>query len=164
MKEIEVIKREVVGAFLNRVMREGTRIQRLVIISPWVSEFKYRLKTDVGEFTLKTMVDRIENSQGNLYILTRKAKPRDPWHQEALDAFSNSARCKIKINENLHAKIYYAQTERESYAMLCSANFTSRSLDNDEAGILIRLTRNSEKLVRQIENIGMDYYRNGLNY
>jgi hypothetical protein len=78
------------------------------------------------------LVKRLKDDNATAYIVTRP--PVEVWHRTALDRFAETGKANIALVESLHTKLYCADTDQGSFALLCSANLTIQSLNNIEIG------------------------------
>ena len=101
--------------------------QKLFLISPWISEFGVEAGMSVGQ-----LVKRLKDDNATAYIVTRP--PVEVWHRTALDRFAERGKANIALVESLHTKLYCADMDQGSFALLCSANLTIQSLNNIEIG------------------------------
>jgi hypothetical protein len=156
MKDVEIIRKRVLEEFLRRALHHGN-LNRLVMISPWISDFRVSLGD--GAFNLEKLLSKMIEDRTYFSLVTRK--PRELWHAEAVDqilAYKKQAkgRAQIKYNNNLHAKIYIAKLDRFAGCLIGSPNMTGRSLTNDEIGVLVRKTGDNEKFFHDMDVVARD--------
>ncbi len=144
--------RRVLDLFLSNLNRAHSW-KRINIISPWISDI-YGPNASIN---LDQMLRRFRDDDATVYVVTRP--PEEKWHQEAIDRIAATQRANIALLPHLHVKLFTAQTAASSFAMLGSANFTTRSLTNREIGVLVSATGDGKALVRDLEYEAAEIYR-----
>lgn len=157
MNDLEIIKSRVLENFFRRIWHRG-RMSRLVVISPWVSDFNFQ--TSSGTISLKSLAMRVSAEGAYFTLVTRRPAPKDTWHSAALDVLTaevhGRARLQLKFNQELHAKIFLARLDELQACLIGSANLTHRSLSNAELGLLIRNGASTSKVYRDLEIVATD--------
>jgi len=148
---IKIGTRRVVDLYLS-TLSKSRRWQKLFLVSPWISEFEHGVSLNFERF-----VDRIRSDRATIYVVTRP--PEHEWHSRAIDLLCDTQRANVVFVKDLHAKIYTAQTQDHSFAMIGSANFTQKSLDNREIGVLINEYAEGKHLVSQVAREASELYR-----
>ena len=157
---IELIRNRVIENYFKRVLHRG-RIVRMIIISPWISDFK--ISTSFGDINLRSLCGMFKSHKTIVYIVTRP--PKEIWHKEAIDILENekkhgNAKIYLKYNSNLHAKILFTLSDQRESGLIGSANLTHRSLISDEIGVYIRKVEKTRKLVEGLRVSAMHIYQN----
>lgn len=148
---LRISTRRVVGSFLEALARSHGW-QKIFLISPWISEFG-----DAGGMTFRQLLKRITDDDATVYVVSRP--PMEQWHLEALGQLASTGKANVALVPWLHTKLYCADTNQGSFAMLGSANFTEQSLKNREIGALIRASGPGKQLVRSLASEASDIYR-----
>src|SRR5205823_9611196 len=125
---------------------------KLFIISPWISEFG-----EAGGMTFAQFLKRLKDDDATAYVVSRP--PCDQWHRAALDQIVATGKANVALLPWLHTKLYCADTDQGSLALVGSANFTERSLINREIGVLIRAAGGGREIVRRLSYEASDIYR-----
>jgi len=129
VSQIRLVTDKVTEYFFSEFM--GTSdCCKLTIISPWIS--------DMGEerYDLLSIVQKIERDKISTLVISRR--PVEPWHSKAISILEASDFVQIRYNDNLHAKIYVCENARNpSFALLGSANLTSKGIFGYEAGVFV---------------------------
>src|SRR5208282_3382855 len=107
---ISVGTRRVLSLFLEPLARSHGW-QKLFLISPWISEFGVEAGMSVSQ-----LVKRLKDDNATVYIVTRP--PVEDWHRAALDRFADTGKANIALVESLHTKLYCADTDQGSFALL----------------------------------------------
>jgi hypothetical protein len=135
---VRFISGDILGAFADEVGRSRGRIQRLTIVSPWVTH-------EGTGGVLARLLERAERDGASVTLITRP----DPsaGHLAAMSAVEGAARGRVLLNERLHAKMYICELGGgRGFALIGSANMTTSSKDLDEMAILVRPLRGSRML------------------
>lgn len=143
--------RRVLNLFLGS-LSQSSSWSRIFIISPWLSEFNAGALLSFEQF-----ISRLQSDRTIAYIATRP--PSDLWHQQAIEKIGKSGRANIVVVPGLHAKLYIAETQTGSFALLGSANFTQQSLANREVGVLISAYADGHRVIRELSYEAGDIYR-----
>jgi phosphatidylserine/phosphatidylglycerophosphate/cardiolipin synthase-like enzyme len=125
---------------------------RIYIISPWISAFDLP-----GVMTFSQLLKRVRDEQVNLYVVTRP--PIEPWHKSAVDQLCESGGANVRLMPSLHTKLFFADTAQGAFALVGSANFTNKSFENREIGVLIRSAGGGKNLVRELAYEAAEIYR-----
>jgi hypothetical protein len=150
---LHVATRRVLDLYLANLAR-SSGWRKLVIVSPWISD----VDTSMASMSTGQLVRRLEDEDATLYLVTRP--PVQQWHRDAVTRLADSGRANIAYLPDLHVKLFTAQTTQSSFAMLGSANFTSRSLLNRELGVLATSVGEGRLVVDQLEREAISIYRN----
>jgi hypothetical protein len=148
---LEVSTRKVLDLFLAPLSRTKDW-RRLYIVSPWISPFA--TGTTV---TFERFLQRISQDGTTTYVVTRP--PEEPWHESAIERLGETGRVNLVLVPYLHMKLYTAETRAASFAVLGSANFTQRSLDNRELGLRVNAYAEGTRLVRDLKYEAAEAYR-----
>jgi hypothetical protein len=143
--------RRVVSLFVDALARSHGW-KRLYLVSPWISEFG-----DEAGITFQQFIKRLKDDNATGYVVTRP--PVEAWHVRAVEMLANSGKANIVTVEDLHTKLYCADTDQGSFALFGSANFTHQSLINREIGVFMRASGNGKPLVRSLFHEAADIYR-----
>jgi len=127
--------------------------KRLNIVSPWISEFSGPLAT----LSFNQLLRRLKDDDTTVYVVTRP--PQEEWHERAVRRLADSGRANIAFLPELHVKLFTAQTLQSSFAMIGSANFTTKSLTNKEIGVLVSASGDGRALVRDLDYEAAQIYR-----
>lgn len=148
---LRLATRRVLSTFLDALARShGWR--KVFVISPWISEFG-----ELGGMTFDQLLKRLRDDDATAYVVTRP--PIEPWHQAAVNRLAATGKANIATVPWLHTKLYCADTDQGSFALLGSANFTNQSLANREIGVLIRASGTGKQLVRDLQYEASEIYR-----
>jgi len=135
LNPLEILSEDIPGYFFRTCFLPNVnQVDRLVIISPWISMLngRGRLFQRVGE--------SIKELKIRTLVITRTPDPDKPWHKEALNFLEGSG-AEVYTNEDIHAKVFICKTKerRKSLAVVGSANLTKAArVDNVEVGVLIK--------------------------
>lgn len=149
---LNLASRRVLDLFLTNLSR-AHGWKRLNIISPWIDEVRGPLAT----LNFDQMLRRLADDKATMYLVTRP--PQEDWHRRAIQRLADSGRANIALLPDLHVKLFTAQTLQSSFAMLGSANFTTRSLTNREIGVLVSSSGDGRALVRDLDYEAAEIYR-----
>lgn len=148
---LRIATRRVVGIFLDALGRSHGW-HRLYVISPWISAFG-----ESGGITFTQLLKRLKDDDATAYVVSRP--PVEPWHASALKLLAETGKANIALVPSLHTKLYVADTDQGSFAMIGSANFTEQSLSNREIGVLLRASGAGKDLVRKLAYEAAEIYR-----
>jgi len=147
MKYWEVLTDKPVENFFMRFLSTNTKMQTLLIISPFMSSL---LGTNVS---LDRIISKISRERILTYVITRK--PEDKDHENAIDLFTKSNNVEVRFNQSLHAKLYLILQNQGSIAMLGSANLTNASIEkNIEIGMIIYDIGPGRHIIRELYHWG----------
>jgi len=107
--------------------------------------------------TFAQFLKRLRDDGTTLYVVTRP--PEEDWHRVALTQLIDTRVANVVLVPSLHTKLYYADTAQGSFALIGSANFTQRSLDNREIAVMIRGVSGGAKIVRALSYEAAMIYR-----
>jgi hypothetical protein len=148
---LRVITRRVIASFLETLARSHGW-HRLFLVSPWISDFGL----DAG-MTFTQLLKRLVDDNGTAYVVTRP--PEEGWHDTALKGLAATGKANIALVPELHTKLYCAETDEGSFALMGSANLTEQSLTNLEIGVLIRAAGDGKALVKRLTYEASEAYR-----
>jgi len=148
---LRVATRRVVASFLDALARSHGW-QRVFIVSPWISEFG-----DAGGMSFGQFLKRLRDDDATAYVVSRP--PEETWHSGALQKIADTGKANIAVVPWLHTKLYCAETDQGSLALVGSANFTERSFTNREIGVLIRAAGGGKEIVKRLSYEASDIYR-----
>lgn len=148
---LRLATRRVVAVFMDALARSHGW-KRVFIVSPWISEFG-----EAGGMTFGQFLKRIRDDDATVYVVSRP--PTENWHVGALDRIARTGKANIALVPWLHTKLYCADTDQGSLALVGSANFTERSLANREIGVLIRAAGGGREIVKRLSYEASDIYR-----
>ena len=148
---LRISTRRVIGSFLDALARSHGW-QKVFLISPWISEFG-----DAGGMTFRQLLKRFTDDDATVYVVSRP--PVEQFHVAALEQLASTGKANVALVPSLHTKLYCADTNQGSFAMLGSANFTDQSLKNREIGALIRASGAGKQLFRRLSIEASDIYR-----
>ncbi len=77
-----------------------------------------------------------------------------------MDRIAATGRANIAFLPYLHVKLYHAETNYGSFALVGSANFTKKSLVNWELGLLVEPYAEGKRVNRDLKREADDIYRN----
>jgi hypothetical protein len=147
-----VIRSGIHRVFVNRIQRARDGIDRIVVISPWITPTGY------GACPLSTLVSIIRTRSVPAFIFTRR--PVKPDHLAAVQMLQACPTTEIIYNDNIHAKIYACvAAPPHSFALMGSANLTANSLLLYEIGLLILGVGPGSAIVDDLANFGLRYLR-----
>lgn len=147
MKYWEVVTDKPVENFFIRFLSKNTKIQALLIISPFMTSL---LGTRVS---LDKITSKIRRERILTYVITHE--PEDKDHIDAIDFFTKSSNVEVRFNQSLHAKLYLILQDQGSIAMLGSANLTNASIEkNIEIGMLIYDIGPGKHIIRELYQWG----------
>jgi len=150
---LNLTTRRVLDLFLVNLSR-APKWQRLDIVSPWIDE----IDSPLASLNFDQILRRLREDNTTVYLVTRP--PQEAWHSRAVHRLADSGRANIALVPELHVKLFTAQTLQSSFAMIGSANFTTKSLINREIGVLVSGTGDGKALVRDLNYEAADIYRN----
>lgn len=143
--------RRVMASFLETLARSHG-LQRLFIVSPWISDFGAE-----GGMTFAQVLKRVKDDDATAYVVSRP--PEESWHRVAIETIAATGKANIALVPSLHTKLYCADTDQGSFALMGSANFTEKSLTNREIGVLLRDSGPGKKLVQDLKYEASEIYR-----
>jgi len=148
-----VVRKGIQHVFANRLRNAGRAVQKIVIASPWITR-----QSDNVRNPLLRIISVIRRGNIPTYVFTRP--PEGSSELDALNMLSECASVEIVYNPNLHAKLYVCVAPYPfGFAILGSANLTSRSDDLYEIGLLVLAEGGGEQIVKQLASFGLDYLR-----
>jgi len=148
-----VVRKGIQHVFANRLRSAGDAVQKIVIASPWITG-----QNDYKRNPLLRIISVIRSGNIPTYVFTRP--PEGSSELDALNMLSECTSVEIVYNPNLHAKLYVCVAPYPyGFAILGSANFTSRSEDLYEIGLLVLAEGGGEQIVKQLASFGLDYLR-----
>lgn len=141
---VEVITSDVVLEFFSRFLESKRKCLTLWIISPWITPLK-------GEpVTLRQVANRLESEKVYTRVITRL--PDQPHYEDAVRTLADVSSCEILIMNELHAKLYVAYNQGESFAMIGSANVSAHSRRAVEVGLLVKDYKWGTDLIQELIN------------
>lgn len=164
MKDIELIHSRVIENFFKKIVRFG-EFKKLIIISPWISNFKFEYSGNSKYTSLPTLLKYLSKSDSYLEVLTREPIKSDDWHLEAVRQIHSVSNRKFKVhfNNDLHSKIIIAEMNYAEFCLIGSPNFTNRSLSNIEVAMSIKKTQYTYKLFNEIRSLSISLVLNKKN-
>ena len=148
---VQIHTRRVLSFFISPLAR-AHGWNKLFLISPWISDFGLD-----GGMTFTQILKRLRDDDATLYVVSRP--PLENWHKNALDQIASTGKANIALVPELHTKLYCADTDHGTLALVGSANFTARSLVNREIGVMIRGVGPGKKLIQNLMYEASDIYR-----
>jgi len=148
---ITIATRRVLDLFLGP-LAHSPGWKRIYLISPWLSEIEHSATLNSNQF-----LRRVKDDGTTVYVVTRP--PVEDWHVHALNRLGETGRANVAIVPGLHIKLYTAITQRTSFAMLGSANFTQQALINREIGLMVSSYGDGRRLVSQLNYEAANIYR-----
>ena len=139
---LQLSYRKVMASFLAPLARSRSW-ECLHIVSPWISDFD-----ESAGMSFNQVLHRIVHDDTTVYLVTRP--PVEEWHESAIERIAKTGKANIVLVEDLHTKLYCARTAQGEFALLGSANLTSKALENREIGVLIRATGPGKPVVREL--------------
>lgn len=137
---VQVLTGDVLQKFADEVGRSRERLERLTLVSPWVT-------LSGGESVLDMLLQRCARDRTRVLLVTRPGT--GPCHAAAISAVDSMPRGRVLLNRRLHAKLYICEFERgREFAVISSANMTAASGGLDEIGLLIRPLGGSRMISR----------------
>lgn len=149
---LNLATRRVLDLFLVNLSR-APGWKRLNIVSPWIDE----VNGPLASLNFDQILRRLREDNTTVYVVTRP--PQEEWHRRAIERLADSGRANIALLPELHVKLFTAQTLQSSFAMIGSANFTTKSLKNREIGVLVSGAGDGRALVRDLNYEAADIYR-----
>lgn len=149
---LRLTTRRVIAAFLDALARSHGW-HRVFLISPWISHFGL-----AAGMTFPQLLKRLVDDNATAYVVTRP--PVQTWHESALQDLAATGRANIALLPSLHTKLYCADTDEASFALLGSANLTEESLWNVEIGVLMRAVGSGKPIVKRLTHEASEIYRN----
>lgn len=120
----------ILQSFADEVGRSRGRMERLTLVSPWVT-------LPGAESVLDRLLQRSARDGTRVLLVTRPET--GPHHAAAISAVERMPRGRVLLNARLHAKLYICELEKgREFAVISSANMTAASGQLDEVGVLIR--------------------------
>ena len=107
--------------------------------------------------SFRQLLKRLKDDDATAYVVSRP--PVDLWHRSALEQIASTGKANVALVPSLHTKLYCADTDQGSFALIGSANLTEQSLSNREIGVLIRASGPGKKIVRNLVYEASDIYR-----
>lgn len=123
---LRILAGDVLSGFSDEVGRCRGRVQRLTIVSPWVTHP-----------VLERLLERADRDGALVLLVTRPGV--SPSHVAAISAVELAAGGRVLLNRRLHAKLYICEEAAgRGFAVIGSANMTASSKGLDELAVLIR--------------------------
>ena len=136
---VRVISGNAFGAFARAVARETP--ERITLVSPWLDNAS-------ADGALGRVLRHAARHGAWVRLITRRGDTNA--HQEAIEAVRSSARGTVRVNPDVHAKVFVCESVGgRGFAVIGSANLTSGFERLDELGVLIRPVGRS-RIVRDI--------------
>jgi len=143
----------------------ATEVQRLVIISPWITALE-------GErITLGDVVAKINSEKVRTTVIMRHPN-KEALNQAAARIFGEDRFVTVYSNNELHAKVYVCRCSPYGFALVSSANLSGRATRALEIGILIEGKGHGKRIIEDLELLGTEdlpnrsgtllYARNGI--
>jgi hypothetical protein len=148
---VEIETRRVAARFVERLARSH-KWGAIYLITPWISCFGIEMGMTFGQF-----VKRLRDDDATLYLVTRT--PTEPWHWAAVKQLADSKQANIRLVDPLHTKLLCALTAQGDFALMGSANLTTRSLSNRELGLFLTATGDGRQLVKRLREEAAEVYR-----
>jgi hypothetical protein len=148
---VQIHTRRVLSFFISPLAR-AHGWNKLFLISPWISDFGLD-----GGMTFTQILKRLRDDDATLYVVSRP--PLENWHKSALDQIASTGKANIALVPELHTKLYCADTDHGTLALVGSANFTAKSLVNRELGVMIRGVGPGKQLIQNLMYEASDIYR-----
>ncbi|MGQ9555751.1 MAG: RNA-binding domain-containing protein [Anaerolineae bacterium] len=145
----QILTERPVERFLQRYLLGATRVQALVLVSPFISDLAG------GTYDLADVLQRVNRDLTRTYVVTRE--PREEYQHAALALLTECPHVEIRYNPDVHAKLYvcWSRDEVDSFALFGSGNLTTRGLrHNLELGMLILSRGYGRTLVRELYQWG----------
>lgn len=146
-RQIELIRQDVIDQFFGRVLRLPTSrpVVDLTIVTPWITPWAGSTSS------LKALVKFIRLRKARTTVITR---PPD-WqpHKKAITMLKSLKATEIVYLPQLHAKFFICDIAPVPFALVGSANATTRSLSNFEIGVLVRGMGLAESFVRELQSL-----------
>jgi phosphatidylserine/phosphatidylglycerophosphate/cardiolipin synthase-like enzyme len=131
---------------------------KLVIVSPWISEFGH----ESGTMTFRQMIKRLKDDDAAGYVVTRP--PDKPWHTDAIELLKESGKVQVRFHPSLHSKLYVAATKQSDFALLGSANMTRQSFSNREIGVIVRKVGAGAPVYRKLTEEASNIHRDPISW
>ena len=147
---IRLLTSKIIDGFFERVfaVRRSSPISELTIISPWITTWH----GDSSSFD--ALVKFIRARDLRVRVVTRP--PEMESHSEAVNRLAALPKVKIFYLANLHAKFMICDVAPVPFAVIGSANITTRSQSNYEVGVLVRGAGQAETVIRELEALVID--------
>jgi hypothetical protein len=143
--------RNVLDLFL-RPLAQSIGWKRIYLVTPWISDIH-----SPRSMTSDRFIKRLKDDHTTVYLVTRP--PKHHWHTQAIKRLGETGRANVALVPELHVKLYTALTERGSFALIGSANFTQQSLANREIGVLINSYAEGRRVVSDLHYEAAQLYR-----
>ena len=149
----EIVRKNVITAFLSRFMHCNVKVFELWLVSPWLSIInKWDDYYDSFSRTFSSFLNKIRNSQINVTIITRPPEVEQK-NLPFLENFKDIETAKIITTPFLHSKIYICENIKETFALIGSPNLTAGSLQNIEIGLLIRSLGEGKRIISELTDV-----------
>jgi hypothetical protein len=147
-----VVRSGVQRVFVSRLRRAAEHVQRIVVISPWITSV-----TD-GPCPFSSLVSIIKARRIPGYFFTRP--PETAAHLRAVEILLRCPTAELLYNDNIHAKVYASTgPSPHAFALLGSANLTANSLALYEIGLLVLGVGPGSAIVDDLANFGLRHLR-----
>ena len=134
--------------FFDRVLL-ASQIQRLVIVSPWITALR-------GEsITLEDIIAKINSEEVPTIVIMRPPR-KEPINLEAVQLFSSNQFITLYFNTELHAKVYVCRCDPFGFALVGSANLSGQATRAFEVGVLIEGKGYGMDIVEELERLGTE--------
>jgi phosphatidylserine/phosphatidylglycerophosphate/cardiolipin synthase-like enzyme len=119
MKRVRLITGSPLTTFARETHANGRRARKVWLISPWLSTGPTK------DDPIRALIDSLKSRSCTVTVLTRQ--PTEVWHRDALALLRADLRATIFFCPHLHAKLYLLDCDDFRFAVLGSANLTSRA-------------------------------------
>lgn len=127
----------------------ATNVQRLVIVSPWITSLR-------GEkITLMDIIKKIRSENISTTIIMRHPT-KEPINSNAVQTFCDNRNVTIYFNNELHAKVYVCRCDPFGFALVGSANLSGQATRALEIGLLIEGKGYGKDIVDELELLGRE--------
>ncbi len=137
------IGRNVHKLFFKRFMASDD-CKHLILVAPYITPMEDE------SINLEKIVKRVNEKNMKLTVFTTLIN--ESKYIKALEIIKQAVGGKIYVNDTLHAKFYICRRQKNHFALLGSANISSKSFKNYETGLLVRNRSWGERVVEELTN------------
>ncbi len=148
---VRLLTRGIIDEFFEGVfgLRASSPIAELSIVAPWITAW-------TGSRSSLDALERfIRERRLRVHVITRP--PTMGSHREAIRRLNALPMVRIFFLQDLHAKFMICDVAPIPFALIGSANVTTRSLQrNYELGVMVRGAGEAETVIRELESLRVE--------
>lgn len=145
-----LVREQVLDSFYGPLLQlpDSARPLELTVVAPWITPW------DAPLSSFGALVRYVRSRRVRTVLLTRP--PVMPQHRYCIEQLASVDNVDVYFLDDLHAKFFVCDIAPAPFALVASANSTSRSLSNHEVGIFMRGNGEAEGIVRDLQALSVD--------